>query len=86
MRLKEGFILRNVAGQTIVVPTGDTLDLNMMITLNGTGHFLWEKLEKEISKEELVNALLGEYDVDKSTAQAHVDAFVGKLNDNGFLE
>ena len=36
MKLKEGFILRTVAGETIVVPTGSALNLNMMITLNGS--------------------------------------------------
>ena len=85
MKLKEGFVLRTVAGDTIVVPTGSTLDLNMMITLNDTGKLLWEKLEKGAETEELVAALLEEYDVDEATAKAHVTAFVEKLNGHGFL-
>jgi sensor domain CHASE-containing protein len=85
MKLKEGFVLRTVAGETIVVPTGSTLNLNMMITLNSTGKFLWEKLEQGIETDELVEALLKEYDVDETTAKAHVLAFVEKLNANGFL-
>lgn len=85
MKLKDGFILRTVAGETIVVPTGSALDLNMMITLNETGKFLWEKLEKGAQTEELVAALLEEYDVDETTAKAHVAAFVEKLNGHGFL-
>ena len=44
MKLKDGFVLRQVAGQTVVLPCGDALDLNMMITLNDTGTFLWERL------------------------------------------
>lgn len=85
MKLKEGFILRTVAGQVVVLPTGDELDLNMMITLNDTGRFLWERLENGADKEELVAALLAEYDVDEETAKAGVDSFVEKLNANGFL-
>lgn len=85
MKLKEGFVLRTVAGDTIVVPTGTALDLNMMITLNDTGKFLWEKLETGAECEELVAALLQAYDVDEATAKAHVTAFVEKLNDHGFL-
>ena len=85
MKLKEGFILRSVAGETVVVPTGNDLDLNMMITLNDSGKFLWEKLEKGAEEAELVAALLGEYDVDEQTAKNHVAAFVKKLNDHGFL-
>ena len=85
MKLKDGFILRSVAGETVVVPTGDDLDLNMMITLNETGKFLWEHLEKGAEESELVAALLGEYDVEKAVAQESVTAFVKKLNENGFL-
>ena len=85
MKLKEGFLLREVAGETVVIPAGDTMNLNMMITLNGTGAFLWQQLEKEISEEELLAALLAEYDVDEATAAKAVAGFVAKLSDNGFL-
>ena len=85
MKLKDGFILRRVAGKTVVLPCDETLDLNMMITLNDTGAFLWEKLQEETTQEALVAALLGEYDVDEETAKASVAAFVEKLNANGFL-
>lgn len=86
MKLKDGFILRSVAGQSVVLPTGGDLDLNMMITLNDTGAFLWEKLNAETDESGLVAALLAEYDVDEETAKNAVSAFVKKLNDNGFLE
>lgn len=86
MKLKDGFILRSVAGETVVVPTGDDLDLNMMITLNETGKFLWEHLEKGAEEAELVAALLQEYDVDKQTAEKHVALFVKKLTENGFIK
>jgi len=85
MILKKGFILRTVAGQVVVLPSGDELDLNMMITLNDTGKFLWERLETGAETEELVAALLAEYDVDEATARAGVERFVSKLNENGFL-
>lgn len=86
MKLKDGFLMRKVAGQTVVLPGGDDLDLNMMITLNDTGAFLWERLTEETNEDALVQALLGEYDVDAETARKAVVAFVEKLSDNGFLE
>lgn len=86
MKLKDGFLLRSVAGQTVVLPTGGDLDLNMMITLNETGAFLWEHLENDTNEAALVEALLAEYDVDKATAENAVAAFVQKLESNGFLE
>ena len=86
MKLKDGFFMRQIAGQTVVLPGGDVLDLNMMITLNETGAFLWERMNEETSVEALVAALLGEYDVDEKTAQQAVEAFVRKLYDYGFLD
>lgn len=86
MKLKEGFILRSVAGETVVVPTGDDLDLNMMITLNDSGKLLWQCLEKGAEQEELEAALLAEYDVDPQTAKEHVALFIKKLNHHGFIK
>ena len=85
MKIKEGFLLRQIAGQTVVLPVGGDLDLNMMITLNDTGAFLWKQLETEQDEAGLVAALLAEYDVDADTAKRCVAEFVKKLNDNGFL-
>lgn len=85
MKLKEGFHIRQVAGQTVVLPTGGELDVNMMITLNGTGAFLWQRMTEETDEAALVAALLEEYDVDAETAQKAVVGFIKKLNDNGFL-
>ena len=86
MKLKEGFILREVAGQTVVLPSGDDLDLNMMINLNDTGAFLWKQLEQEQDEATLTAALLAEYEVDEATARAAVAAFVKQLNEHGFLQ
>ena len=70
----------------MVVPTGEISNLNRMITLNGTGKFLWEKLAVGAEKDELVDALLAEYDVDRERAERSVTAFVEKLKDHGFLQ
>ena len=85
MKLKDGFILRQVAGENVVIPSGDELNLNMMITLNGTGKFLWERLEAGAEETDLVQALLDEYDVDEKTATANVAGFIQKLKEHGFL-
>lgn len=85
MKIKEGFLMREIAGQTVVLPTGSELNLQMMITLNGTATFLWEKLQEETDEAALVKALLAEYDVDEETAAKCVADFVKKLRDNDFL-
>lgn len=85
MKIKEGFLLRQVAGQMVALPSGDELDLNMMIALNDTGAFLWERLQTETDEAALVSALLAEYDTDEAAARQDVAAFVGRLKENGFL-
>lgn len=85
MRIKEGFVVREVAGETIALPTGNNAALNMMISLNTTGAFLWRELEQESTEESLVKALLNEYDVDEASARNSVKAFIRTLQANGFL-
>ena len=86
MKLKDGFLLRQVAGQNVVLPGSGDLDMNMMITLNDTGAFLWERLQSETDEKALVAALLADYDVDEATARKAVSAFVEKLRSHSFLE
>lgn len=86
MKIKEGFVLKQVADVTIVVPAGEAaLDFNGMITLNDTAAFLWRLLENETTQEELLSAMLKEYDVDEKTAKAGIAKFVAKLNEEGLL-
>ena len=85
MKIKDGFVLRTVAGETVALPTGGTTDMDMMITLNDTGRFLWECLQKDTDENALVEALLGEYDVSRESAVEAVSAFVGRLKELAFL-
>lgn len=85
MKLKEGFILSEVGGQIVAIPTGEIVDLKVVITLNETGKFIWEHLSEETDIDTVVDALLAEYDVERETAEAHVRTFVETLEKNGFL-
>lgn len=86
MKLKMEFMLRQVAGYYVVVPVGEScVDFNGMVNLNETGAFLFERLQQETSREQLVDALLREYDVDQTTALQAVDSFLEKLDQAGLL-
>ena len=85
MKIKDGYILRQIAGEYVVIPSGNDLDLNMMITLNETGSFLWEKLTAGAQEAELVQALLEEYEVDRQTAENAVSGFLRKLREQDLL-
>ena len=87
MKIKEGFILRNVAGSFVVVPIGDaTLDFNGMMNLNETGAFLFEKMIDGTTREDLIKALTEEYDVDEETAAKDVDLFIEKVEKEDLFE
>lgn len=87
MKVKEGFILREVAGNYIVVAVGSAVkQFNGVITLNETGAFLWKKLEEGCERQDLLSALLDEYEVEKSVAEADVNKFIEKLNGAGLLK
>ncbi len=80
MKIKEGFILREVADNYIVVAVGSAVkEFNGIINLNETGAFLWKILEKGGEKQDLLDALLNEYEVEKEVAEKDVDKFIAKL-------
>ena len=87
MKIKKGFVLRVVGGEHVVVPVGEmSKQFHGMINLNETGAFLWKLLEKDCEKEDLLNALLEEYDVEKSVAESDVCAFITKLTEAGLVK
>ncbi len=86
MKIRDTYILRNVAGENLVVTVGANVNFNSVMTLNETGKFLWEKLSDETTEDALVAALLSEYAVDKTTAERDVAAFIEKLKENNILE
>ncbi len=87
MKIKEGYLLREVAGSFVVIPVEKSaVDFNGMLTLSETGALLWKTLQNGATHDELIKAMLEEYDIDEKTAAEDIDAFVDKLRNSGFLE
>lgn len=85
MKLNPDYILRNIAGEQVVVPTGQAgQKFNGLITLNSTAVFLWECAEKGMSRQEMVEKLLEEFDVDEASAVQDVNGFSDMLLREGF--
>lgn len=86
MRISENFVLREIAGEYIIVPVGNaTLNFNGLMTVNEVGQFIWQQLQNDITEEALVEKIIEEYDVDKETAKADTEEFIEKLKQNGIL-
>ncbi len=87
MKVKSGFVLHTVANEHVVVAVEErTIEFHGMIRLNGTGAFLWKKLQEEVTAGELEAALIEEYGIDTDTAHEAVASFVGKLTDAGVMQ
>lgn len=87
MKIAKEFILRDIAGECVLVPTGATTqEFNGLIRLSDTGKFIWENIEKADSLDELIGLVLENYEIDKDTATKDVVEFVAQLVGNGFVE
>ena len=82
MNIRKELIRREIAGDVILVPVGGTmLENNGLFALNELGAFLWDRLEGAQNDEELVQAVLAEYEVNEDTARADVAEFLQSLRD-----
>lgn len=86
MRIDKEFVLREIAGDYIIIPTGKTvLKFNGLITVNEVGVSLWKMLQEEVTVEDLVQGILSEYDVDENVAREDIQEFLDKLSEGGIL-
>lgn len=86
MKIREDLVLRKVGDTWAVFPIADGLkEYGNIMKLNETGAFLWKLLCNEISKEELVEALIKEYEIDKKTAEGTVEQYLVKLHEYGIV-
>lgn len=86
MKINRDFMMRDIAGEKIVVPTGESAKLNALITLNSVAAFLWEALQEDRTPEEVKKMVLDEYEVDEETAERDVNGFIDALRQFGMLE
>lgn len=87
MKIKNDFIIKEIAGSTVVIPVGNRVaDFNGMLKLNETGVFLFNLLKDDITVEALVNNLVNEYDVSNDKANEDVITFVNKLKEADIIE
>lgn len=87
MKAKPGFVLRHVAGEYMLMPTGQNIGVyNGAVLLNSVSAFVWEKLQNDMSREDLLSAVTAEFEVDESAAAADLDALLKNMDDMGLIE
>lgn len=87
LKLKDGFVLREIAGSFMVVPVGKrTQEVPGVIALTETGAVLWKRLEQGATEVELIDALTEQYEVSADQAAADVHTFVEKAAAQNLLD
>lgn len=87
MKIKDEYVLQNIADRWVVIETNTrSVNFNKILSLNGSGRFLWEKLENGASQAELEAALVSEFGIDADRAKADAAAFVAKLEKLGCID
>lgn len=86
MKLDEGFLIRNIAGEDVLVPIGSrVIDFKGLMTLTPVGAFIYRQLQEGKSEDEITSAILEEYETDERTARADLAEFLARLRELGIL-
>ena len=87
MKARGGFILRTLAGEYVLTPVGEQMkSFDGVAVMNGLAAFIWEKLQGDVSRQELISAILDEFDIDEETCARDLDAVLEKMRDMGVIE
>jgi hypothetical protein len=88
MKIKNGFVLREMCGENIVAAEGlEHINFNKLISLNSTAAFLWKALEgKEFTQEEMAQLLVDEYSIDMELAMTDSGNLMKSWEEAGIAE
>ena len=87
MKRNENFVLKELMGSFVLVPVGEAaMNLNGVITLNETAKFLWDAAEGEFEVNDLIDAVIAEYEVDIQTDTEGVEIFLKRMKEEGCIE
>lgn len=86
MNLEKDFILREMAGEYVIIPTGKRAPLQEgLLTVNEVGAALWKELETGADFQELLASVLAQYEVEEERAVREIREFLDLLRKNGIL-
>lgn len=87
MKRKESFILRNIAGEYIMMPVGDTaLKFSGLIRANEVSGFIWEHIEEADCPEKLADMVCAQFEVGYEEALKDVSLLLGQMEQAGWIE
>lgn len=88
MKLKDGLILRKVADEYLIVPTGQLIQISPIMRISRSAAYLWEFMKEDEFSEELLVEIAKKHfsGVSEETLKRDIGAFLELLQKNHMLE
>ncbi len=87
IRQKEGYVLRNIMGEYMLFPTGTEMQqFKGTILLNELSVFIWNKLQTPVKFEDLMFAIIKEYDVEEEQLKKDLTEIINTFSKYGIIE
>ena len=87
MKIKNGFVLKEVNGKSIVVATGEASRyFKGMLTLNEMGKRIFTALQTETNESRIADEIMEEYDVERFVVLSDVQYFIRQLRSMNAIE
>jgi hypothetical protein len=87
MRIKDGFVMKDVAGSKVVLPIGERQgEINGIITFNDTGAEIFNMLDGTYTVEEIIEKLVKDYEISYDVAKTDVMNIIEKMRSKGLIE
>ena len=87
MKINPDFVLRNIADEYIIVPVGEAASrLKSFIAVNELGAFIFRQLENDCEAEDIINAVLAEYDTEGADIREDCTEFIDSLKSIGAVD
>lgn len=87
MKIKDGYILKKVAGENIVIATGEArLSFNGIITFNEVGAEVFTRLDGTRSIKQIVDEIALLYNAPKDVIEKDINKLIEKMRNHGLIE
>ena len=87
MKACEGFILRNLVGEYVLMHVDENIGkFRGTVLMNEVSAFVWEKMQTSVTRDELLAGILENYEIDEKTAGSDLDRLLSELERLGIIE
>ncbi len=87
MKVNDNFVMREIAGESILVPVGDQTKItDGMIILNPVATVIWRALREKPEYEAVLKAVIDEFEIEETQARKDLDEFLNQMQEAGLLK